>query len=162
MRTRSVRSLIYLAGGIGLIVSIFAAFEFFEASLRSLCTISSFFSCSTVDQSGRTSTLGIPDYLWGIGGFLLILIVAGLAESRPRERRWPQLLLVVTTAGVAFSFYFIYVQLALIGALCVVCVTADAFGWIAWGGAVLLVRIASDRRPVEAGESDAGEDAATD
>ncbi len=140
MRIRTIRSLIYLAAGIGLIVSIFAAFEYYEASLRALCTISAFFSCAAVDQSGKTTTLGIPDYLWGVGGFVLILIVAGIAESRSAERRWPYLLLGLTAFGVAFSLYFLYVQLALIGAFCVVCATADAFGWLAFAGAILLVR----------------------
>ena len=144
MQTRTLRSLIYLAAGIGLIVSIFAALEFYEASLRSLCTYSSFFSCGAVDQSGRTSTFGIPDYLWGIGGFLLILVVAGLAEKRPHDRRGPLVLVALTTLGVAFSLYFLYVQLAEIGALCVVCATADTFGWIAWGGALGLARRPAD------------------
>ncbi len=143
MRTRSVRSLVYLAGGVGLIVSIFAALEYYEASLRRLCTISSFFSCATVDVSGRTTTLGLPDFLWGVGGFVLILVVAGLAERWPRDRRYAYALLGVTTLGVAFSLYFLYVQLVEIGALCVVCATADVFGWIAWAGAIALVRAPS-------------------
>lgn len=147
MRTATLRTFLYLAAGIGLIVSIFAALEFYEASLRSLCTYSSFFSCSAVDTSGRTSTLGIPDYLWGVGGFLVILIVAGISESRPTEPRWTYLLLLITTFGVAFSVYFLYVQLALIGALCVVCMTADAFGWMAWVGAIALVRTARSAPP---------------
>jgi uncharacterized membrane protein len=139
MRTRTLRTVIYLAAGIGLIVSIFAALEYFEASLQGLCTINSFFSCSTVDASGKTTTLGIPDYLIGIGGFILILVIAGLAESRRSDRRWPIVLLGVTSLGVAFSVYFLYVQLALIGAFCVVCASADAFGWLAWAGALALV-----------------------
>lgn len=140
MRTATLRNVIYLAAGIGLIVSIFAAMEFYETSLRSLCTYSSYLSCSAVDTSGRTTTLGIPDYLWGVGGFVLILVVAGFSEVRPSERRWLYVLLFFTTFGVGFSLYFLYVQIALIGALCVVCTTADAFGWIAWIGAIALAR----------------------
>lgn len=140
MRTASLRSLIYLAAGIGLIVSIFAALEFYEASLRGLCSFSGFFSCSTVDTSGKTTTLGIPDYLWGVGGFVLILLVAGFAESRSRDRRWPWLLVAVTSGGVAVTLYFLYVQLALIGAFCVVCASAYVFGWVAWVGAIALAR----------------------
>ncbi len=138
MRTRTVRTLIYLAAGLGLIVSIFAALEFYEASLRSLCSINAFFSCSTVDTSGRTTTLWIPDYLWGIGGFLLTLAFAVVAESRPRHRRWTYALLGLTSLGVGLSLYFVYVELALIGAFCVVCATAYVFGGIAWGGALAL------------------------
>lgn len=140
MRIRSVRSLIYLAAGIGLIVSVFAALELYEASLRNLCTVTSFVSCSTVDVSGKTTTLGLPDWLWGVGGFFLILLVAGLAERSPSDRRYPLALLFVTAVGVGMSLYFLYVQLVEIGALCIVCATADAFGWLAFAGAIALVR----------------------
>jgi len=132
VRTRTVRSVIYLAGGIGLLVAIFAAAEFYTASLRSVCSISQFFSCATVDQSGKTTTLGIPDYLWGVGGFVVMLVVAGFAERAPRDVRPAYLLALLATLAVALSGYFVYVQLAEIGALCVVCVTAEAFGAIVW------------------------------
>lgn len=147
MRTSTLRSIIFLAAGVGLLVAIFAALEFYESSLRSYCTYSSFLSCAAVDRSAYTSTLGIPDYLWGVGGFLFILIVAGISEMRKSERLWYYLLLLVTTFGVGFSVYFLYVQLALIGALCVICTTADVFGWIAWAGAIGLARRRLSARP---------------
>lgn len=140
MQVRTIRSLIYLAAGIGLIVSMYAAIEFYAASARSLCDVSSFLSCSAVDNSQYTSTFHVPDYLWGLGGFMVILFVAGVSEQRPADRRWNYVLLFFTTFGIAFSVYFLYVQLALIGALCVVCTTADLFGWIAWFGAIALAR----------------------
>ncbi len=139
MNTKSVRSAIILAGLIGLLVSIFAAAEFYQASLRSVCSFNSFFSCGVVDQSGLTTTLGIQDYLWGIGGFLLILVVAGIADRRSADPRPAYLLLGVTTLGVALALYFLYIELALIHALCVVCVAAYLFGGIAWIGAISLV-----------------------
>ena len=138
MKAASVRSAIILAGLIGLLVSIFAAAEFYESSLRSVCSVNAFFSCSAVDASGKTSTLGIPDYLWGVGGFVVILIVAGLVDRRPKDTAPTYLLLLITTLGVAFSLYFLYVELAQINAFCIVCATAYAFGFIAWAGAISL------------------------
>ena len=146
MRTSSLRTLIYFAAGVGLIVSVFAALEFYEASLRGLCSIGSFFSCSVVDQSGRTSTLGLPDYAWGLGGFVLILVFAGIAEVRSGDPRWADVLLGLTTVGVGLSLYFLYVQLALIGAFCVVCASAYVFGAISWAGTVALARRTHARR----------------
>lgn len=140
MEAARVRSAILLAGMLGLVVSIFAAAEFYEASLRSVCSINSFFSCAVVDQSGKTSTLGIPDYLWGIGGFVVILVLAGIVDRRPNDAGPIYLLALVTTLGVAFSLYFLYVELAQIGAFCVVCATAYLFGFVAWAGALALVR----------------------
>ena len=144
MRVRTLRSVVYLAAGLGLIVAVFAAAEFFDASLRSICSVSSFFSCQLVDQSGLTTTLGVPDYLWGIGGFVAILVVAALAEQRPADRRRAYALLGVTTAGVALSLYLLYVELAQIHALCLVCVSAYLLCGVAWVGAIAVARRVPD------------------
>jgi uncharacterized membrane protein len=139
MRTRDVRSLIYLASGFGLITAIFTYLETVEASLQKYCTINSYVSCSAVANSGKTTFLGIPDSLVGVGGFILIIVVAAIAEARRRELLWPYLLLFVTSSGVAISLYFAYLEFAVIHALCPVCFTAWVFGWIAWAGTIVLV-----------------------
>ena len=139
VRERTVRSLVYFAAGLGLIVAIFAAAEFYDASLRAVCSVSAFFSCSAVDSSGYTNTLGLPDWLWGVGGFVLILLFAGLAEQRPEDRRRAWLLLAVTTLGVGVSLYLLYVELAIIHALCLVCASDYLLGGVAWLGALALV-----------------------
>ena len=147
MRTQSVRGVVYLAGGLGLLVSIFAAVEYVEASLRGVCSINQFFSCAVVDESGKTTTLGIPDYLWGIGGYLALMIVAGLAERRPRDVRPAYALTLLATGAVALSSYFIYVQLAEIHALCVVCASAETLGGVLWLGSIALaIHTARDAR----------------
>jgi len=140
MRTRAIRSLIYFAAGLGLIVSIFTYLEGIEASLQSLCTVNAFVSCSAVAKSGKTTLFGISDSYIGIGGFVLIFVVAAIAESRRKEMLWPYLLLFVTTCGVGLSAYFGYVELVQINALCPVCLTAYIFGIVAWVGAILLVQ----------------------
>ena len=138
VKTATVRSWIFLAAGLGLLVALFAAAEFYTASLRSVCSINQFFSCATVDESGKTTTLGIPDYLWGIGGFVVLLVVAGLAERRPKDVRPAYLLVLFATLAFVLSGYFIYVQLAEIHALCVVCATAEGFGTGVWVGSLSL------------------------
>lgn len=140
MRTRDLRSLISLGAILGLLVAIFSALEFYDTALRGICTVNSFFSCAVVDQSGKTSTLGIPDYLWGIGGFVLILIVAGIAEARAKVPAWTYLLALIATGGVLLSGYFVYVEVVEIHALCLVCAVDYCFGLLVWGGALALVR----------------------
>jgi len=147
METRTLRSVVYLGAGLGIIASIFSGLETYYASLRAVCSINSFLSCGKVDSSGLTSTLGIPDYLWGIGGFILIFVIAAIAEARPRDRRPEYLLLLVTSAGIALAAYFLYVELALIGAFCIVCGTSYVMGLVAWGGAIGLVRRPPEERP---------------
>ena len=138
MRTRTLWSYLYLTTGLGLIVAIYAGLETLDPSLRSSCTISSFFSCSAVDASGRTTTLGIPDAVIGIAGFVLILAAAQIAERHKRDLRFFYVLLFLTTGGVAFASYFAYIELAVIHALCPVCTTAYIFGVLVWVGAIAL------------------------
>ncbi len=140
MRIRSVRSLIYLAGGLGLIVAIFAAAEFFDAALAAVCSPSTLISCEVVDKSGLTTTLGVQDWIWGIAGFVAILVLAALAEQHRRDLRYAYALLGLTTAGVGLSIYLLSIEVFRIGALCPVCFTAYVFGGVAWAGAIVLVR----------------------
>jgi uncharacterized membrane protein len=145
MRLRSIRSLIYLAAGLGLIVALFAAAEFFDATLSAVCSFGGGFSCATVLKSGLTTTLGIQDWIWGVVGFVAILVVGALAEAHRKDLRYAYALLALTTAGVGLAMYFLYVELVRIGALCPVCVTAYGFGILAWVGAILLVRRMQER-----------------
>jgi uncharacterized membrane protein len=150
MRTRTVRSLIYFAGGVGLILSIFTYLETVEASLQSLCTVTAYVSCGAVANSGKTTLFGIDDSFIGIGGFILILLVAGVAEVHRKQPLWPYLLLLLTTGGAALAFYFGYIELVEIHALCPVCLAAWVVGFVAWGGAIALVRKARLRAQSQA------------
>jgi uncharacterized membrane protein len=136
MRTRTFRTLVYAGGGLGLIAAVFAAAEFFDAQLTRACSVNGFFSCAFVAQSGKTTTLGIEDWIWGVAGFVVILALAVLAERRRRDTRVTYALLGVTTAGVALSLYLLYVELVEIGALCPVCTAAYVLGGVAWVGAI--------------------------
>jgi uncharacterized membrane protein len=157
MQTRTLWSIVYFAAGLGLIISLFAAAEFFDAALRQACSFNSFFSCQLIDQSGRTNTLGIPDYAWGVGGFVAILGIAGISEARSRSRGWIYALVAVTTGAIALSAYLLYVELALIGALCLVCVAAYLMGGVSWIGAIVLARRTAGEPSLD---DDAAEEAA--
>lgn len=140
MRLRTIRSLIYFAAGLGLIVSLFATAEFFDAALAKYCSPSTWISCAAVANSGLTTTLGIEDWTWGLVGFVAIIVVAALAEAHRKDLRYAYALLLLTTAGVGLAMYLLYVELFRIGALCPVCASAYGFGILAWIGAILLVQ----------------------
>jgi uncharacterized membrane protein len=145
MRTSTYRSVVYFGGLFGLLVAIFAAAEFFDAQLTKACSFSAYFSCGKIANSGLTTTLGIQDWQWGVAGFILILVVAALAEQRRRDARFTYLLLLVTTAGVALALYFLYVEVVEIGGLCPVCVASYVLGGVAWVGSIGLARKAYRR-----------------
>ncbi len=156
MRTRSIRSVIYLAAGLGLILSLFATAEVYDASLSGLCSVNSYVSCGVVLSSGLTTLLGVPDFAWGIAGFVLILVVAGLAERNRRDPRWGYALLAVTTAGVGVALTLLYVELAEIHAICPVCATAYVMGGICWAGTIALVTRTARRARNRASAEDPG------
>src|SRR5580658_2040755 len=131
MRTRTYRSVVYFGAGLGLIAALFAAAEFYDTELTKACTFSAYWSCGRIANSGLTTTLGVQDWIWGVVGFVLILLFAALAERRRRDARMTYLLLLVTTVGVALSLYFLYVEVVQIGGLCPVCVSAYLLGWVA-------------------------------
>ena len=82
-------------------------------------------SCGKVALSGDTAILGIPYWSIGIGGF-----VAMLAIDVPLYLSWRWELLVALTAlsvlGAVAALYFIYQEVAVIGAICPICTGAHA------------------------------------
>jgi uncharacterized membrane protein len=147
METRSIRTLIYLAAGIGVILSIFSGLELVYTSLSQICSFNAFFSCATVAHSGYTTILYIPDWLWGFGGFVAILAVAAGAERYPFDPRWAYALLALTTLGVGFALYFLYVELAIIGAFCIICSSSYVMGIVGWAGALALIGRTHEKEP---------------
>jgi uncharacterized membrane protein len=145
MQTRTLRSVVYFTAGLGLILSLFAAAEFYDASLRAVCNVNGYIQCGKVDSSGLTTIFSVQDYYFGIAGFVLILVVAVLSERRAGDPRFTYALLAVTTLGVGVALYLLYVEVGEIHALCPVCVGAYAMGVASWAGAVGLAR----RRPDE-------------
>ena len=157
METRSIRTAIYTAAGVGIFLAAYTAFEVIDAQLTKLCSFNGFFSCAAVANSGHTTTLFVPDWLWGLLGFILIIVVASLSERRPSDRRYVYGLVGLTTIGIAFSLYFLYMELAVIGAICIFCASAYVMGWTAWIGAIALVR-APPETPDDLDESEDEED----
>ncbi len=123
MRAETAHALVLLGLVAGLAFSVYAGFESVDTSLRGACTFGSYFSCAKIDTSGYTKTLGIEDYLWGIGGFLVML---GL--DIPLYRSWNRRLLEVLTgisfAGALLSVYFGYLELVVIQGICIICLGA--------------------------------------
>ena len=82
--------------------------------------------CSTVNSSRYAEIYGIPVAVLGIGGYLAILAL--LWMERRTSFLSENITLVVfglTLFGFLFTLYLVYVELALIHALCPFCVTSQ-------------------------------------
>lgn len=104
----------------GLALSVYATAESLDPALQSSCTVNAFLSCAAVQQSGLTTLGPVPDWAVGVGGFVLLLVL-DVALLRTYERRWLLAVLAVSAAGLAVAAVLAYIELALIHALCPVC-----------------------------------------
>jgi uncharacterized membrane protein len=82
--------------------------------------------CSVVNSSSYSEVSGIPVALIGVGGYLVILALL-LFEKRTNFLILNGTMLVfgLSLVGFLFTLYLIYVELALIHALCPFCVTSQ-------------------------------------
>lgn len=76
--------------------------------------------CETVQSSRYAEIAGIPVAILGLGAYVVILATAFSTSELARAAA-----AAVALAGVAFSAYLLYVQIALIDALCHWCLVSD-------------------------------------
>jgi len=98
--------------------------------------------CEVVQTSRWAVLLGQPVALYGVIGYVAILIVA-LAALRPValvQRGWSILLTGLATIGVLFTAYLTYLELFVIHALCRWCVGSAVIITAIWVVAMLELR----------------------
>jgi len=83
-------------------------------------------SCETVNTSKWSTFLGLPVAAWGLGFYLLLLGVTlvGVQERWSASLALSRVLLGLTVWGVVFSAWLTYLELFVIHAICVWCVTS--------------------------------------
>jgi len=81
-------------------------------------------TCEKVQLSRHAMFLGVPVAVLGLGGYLVLLVVAlaGLESRFAEGHRITQALALVSGLGVAFTIYLTYLELFVIHALCRWCV----------------------------------------
>jgi uncharacterized membrane protein len=77
--------------------------------------------CEKVQTSSYAELAGIPVAVIGLVGYFLILLTAFVAGEVGAVAA-----VALTLGGFAFAVYLIYVQVALIDALCIWCLASDA------------------------------------
>jgi uncharacterized membrane protein len=95
--------------------------------------------CETVQSSRYAEVAGLPVALLGLGAYLAILASAFSASELASAGA-----AAVALGGAAFSAYLLYIQLAVIEALCQWCLVSDAL--IGLLAVATLLRLAAVRR----------------
>jgi uncharacterized membrane protein len=108
---------------VGLLVSIYMTI-YKITSNDALCLGSG--DCSTVNASRYAEVYGIPVAVIGIAGYFAILL-SHWYERRDKffEKNGPMLIFGLALTGFLFTLYLIYVEIALIHALCPFCLTSQ-------------------------------------
>jgi uncharacterized membrane protein len=105
-------------------------------------------SCETVNLSKWSRFLGIPVAAWGLLFYLDVFVIA-LVGTLPRFEYAPVISLVIVVeaaVGVLFSAWLTYLELAVIQAICVWCVTSAVLVTL-----ILIVSIADLRETASVG-----------
>lgn len=88
-----------------------------------LCNVQSLSGCNTVAASQYSHIFGIPLAEFGILFYSLLFILAAL-ELVIFDQLLRRTLQVISFVGVLASLYFTFVQVFMIGALCIYCVAS--------------------------------------
>jgi len=95
------------------------------AGLPEFCEVGSYFSCERVIGSRYSDVLGVPVAALGAAWFTIALILSASAlAGAPLGRA----LLVWSVIGVSGALTLLYVEVFLIGSLCLLCTLAHALG----------------------------------
>lgn len=148
MRAETLHAIVLVALFLGLGASVYAAYETTNPAATKICSLNSYVSCAAVADSGQTTTAGVPDWLIGIAGYVLMIGI-----DVPLFLTWKRRLLLALTGisalGILASAYFAYVELFRIQALCPVCLSAYIANIAVFVALLALVR---------EGRSDGGEE----
>lgn len=101
-------------------------------------------SCETVNTSKWSVLFDIPIAAWGLAAYVALLVLAMAGSSESREASVPIARMLVALAGwsVLFSAWLTYLELFVIHAICIWCVTS-ALLWV-----VILAVSVADLRAV--------------
>jgi uncharacterized membrane protein len=111
-----IRWLIVIAAVLGIMVASAALREHYNTGV-SPCSINDRWDCGIVNKSPYAMIAGVPVAAIGIGGYLLIGVLAW-------RRAW-WLLFPSALAGLGFSLYLTHVEASILQVWCVYCVTSQ-------------------------------------
>ena len=83
-------------------------------------------SCETVNTSRWATFLGLPVAAWGLGFYVAAfgLCLLGIREENAESRGYSLAIAGLTGWGVLFSGWLTYLELFVINAICIWCVTS--------------------------------------
>ena len=105
-------------------------------------------SCETVNTSRWATFFGLPVAAWGLGFYVsaLALVFVGIQERYADSRALSLALVALTGWGVLFSGWLTYLELFVIDAICIWCVTSAVIVLVMFAVSVAEYRETGDGR----------------
>lgn len=137
--------LIAILAAAGAAVAAYLAYEWYASFSSSVCSFSAWFDCRVVGRSVYASIAGVPTATIGLAGFL-ILFALSLAALRGRTALGPWTvdtwILVFAIVGALVGLGLTFIEIFVIGAVCIFCAAGFALDL-----GVLAAAISLRRRP---------------
>ncbi len=132
MHQTKIYSLIKVLSSIGLLLAVYLLWQqFFQPDFQP-CYVNSLINCDAVISGPVAKTFGIPTPLYGLIGYVVILIAAFQKRIK--------LLLSVATFGLLFCLSLGYIELFQLKVICPVCITCQLIMAAIFGFAIVLYR----------------------
>jgi uncharacterized membrane protein len=114
MSSKKIFTYIAFLSIFGLFLSIYLLFQQWTRSPFQPCNINSFINCNAIISGDVAKTFGISTPLFGLVGYLVILISALYMK--------PKLVLYTSIFGLLFCLFIAYKELFLLHVICPVCI----------------------------------------
>ena len=118
---RRVCIVIALLAVAGVGVSSVSLYHHFAKSKTDFCTFGENFNCDIVNRSAYSTVAGIPVALIGILGYVALL---GLTTIYRSKAETPAILMIASTAGLAFALYLTYIEAYVLLTWCILCLSS--------------------------------------
>ncbi len=116
MNDRALRAAVAVLAAAGVAIAAYLTYAHFTHTTIA-CTTG---GCEAVQSSEYAELAGIPVALLGLSAYLFLLLTALSTSELARTAG-----AAVAVAGAAFSAYLVYIQIAVIDAICQWCIASD-------------------------------------
>lgn len=119
----------------GLVDSIYLSFSHYrvhtDVLYTSFCAVSRSINCDTVSQSPYSIFLGVPVPIWGVLGYLFVLLLLTFAGKKEADHRriWPLLILAALSFCI-YSAILAYISKYYIRAYCIMCIVSYGINFL--------------------------------
>lgn len=117
----------------GMVVTMYLIYQHYKLASDSFCNVNNYVSCDIVNKSRYAEIAGMPVSIMGFAAYVVFAVLAFIlvikrrkAEGTAAPRRLQQLVgagMLFALAGIIFSLHLTYIELFVLDAICLFCVT---------------------------------------